>query len=168
MKELLGEKPERDFMTINNVIIIGRLVIACTLMITCFSGCRKDDEDDAIPYLPFSDVYINLSNPEYFSLQHAGSYVYLNGEGVKGIILYRAGANEFRAFERNCSFTPNEACATVEVEGTGLRLVDPCCGSVFDFDGEPISGPAWRPLRQYRAEMGGTEVVISDEIIAGP
>ena len=168
MKEHLDEKQGGDFMSTRNGMTIARMIVACAVMILSFSGCRRDEDDDAIPFLPFSDVYVNLSNPEYFALQQVGNYVYLNGEGVKGIILYRAGANEFRAFERNCSFTPNDACSTVEVDGTGLRLIDPCCGSVFDFDGEPISGPAWRPLRQYRAEMGGTEVVISDEIIAGP
>jgi len=155
-------------MITRKTFLICRTLMACASIVIGFSGCKRDDDDDAIPFLPFADVYINLSNPQYFPLQQVGNYVYLNSEGVKGIILYRASASEFRAFERNCSFTPNDACSTVEVDGTGLRLIDACCGSVFNFEGEPISGPAWRPLRQYRAEFGGAEVVISDEIIAGP
>ena len=124
------------------------------------------EEDADIPYIRFDDIYVNLGLPEYFGLQSTGSYAYIDG-GVKGIILYRKSATTFYAFERNCTFTPNEACATVEVDGTGLQIHDPCCGSVFTFEGAPAGGPASRELRRYSAVFDNGTVIITDEVLNG-
>jgi hypothetical protein len=121
-------------------------------------------EDDQIPYVPFADITVNLSLPENFSLQYVGSYKLHDEGGVKGLIIYHKSPEVYYAFERNCSYSPNDACATVEVEPSGLRMVDNCCGSVFDFEGRPISGPAWRPLRRYVVSKNGSFLTISDEI----
>lgn len=128
-------------------------------------GCRPES-DDIVPYLPFEDVIINLSLPQYFQLQSIGSYAYTEG-GVRGIILYRKSQDKFLAFERNCTFTPNEACSTVEVEVTGIQLSDPCCGSRFNFDGNPTNGPASRQLRIYRTILSGSYLTITDEVENG-
>jgi hypothetical protein len=141
---------------------VARLMIMSAL---AFTGC-KPDADDQMPYLPFEDIVINLSLPEYFILQSSGTYKYING-GVKGIILYRKSADVFYAFERNCSFSPNDACSTVEVEITGLQISDPCCGSGFNFEGNPINGPARRPLRKYFTSLSGSTLTITDEVLNG-
>jgi hypothetical protein len=106
-----------------------------------------------------------LNLPEYFSLKVDGGYAIVNG-GVRGIIIYRVTSNNYLAYERNCSFHPNDACATVDVEITGLNMIDPCCGSTFSFsNGAVISGVAWRPLRQYWTELDLFELTITDEVI---
>src|SRR5688572_12608674 len=84
------------------------------LILATLSGCSPENSDDDIPFVPFADVMVNLGLPENFSLQYAGSHKIVNG-GVKGIILYHHSNGNFYAFERNCSFTPLEVCATVEV-----------------------------------------------------
>lgn len=129
-----------------------------------FLSCSPDLSDDAIPYTPFTEVFVNLNLPQNFILQSDGNYKYIGG-GVKGIILYRVNANKFRAFERNCSYQPNAACATVEVHVSGLYMEDTCCGSVFSMAGLPQGGPAWRELRQYDAKVIGNEVIVTDAVI---
>lgn len=124
--------------------------------------------DDPIPYIPFDDIVINLTLPQYISLKNVGGYYELTGndQGVRGIIIYRKSASVYLAYEKNCSFRPNEACATVDVDGSTLYMTDTCCGSSFSFsDGSPISGPAWRPLRQYLTFLNGFELTITDEIV---
>jgi Rieske Fe-S protein len=129
------------------------LVLSCT-----------PETDEPIPFLPFADIVINTSLPEFYNLQFTGGYKNISG-GVKGIIVYHATGANYNAFERNCSFQPNDACSTVEVENTGVRMHDPCCGSIFNFEGFPVSGPARNPLRQYRVNVTGTVLTITDEVI---
>ena len=129
-------------------------------------GCTRDLSDDPIPIIPFVDVVINLSLPEYLALQTNGGSKELSAGGVRGIIVYRINASSYIAYERNCSYRPNEACATVNVHSSGLFMIDPCCSSNFSFtDGTPTGGPAWRPLQRYRTQLSGTTLTISDEII---
>jgi nitrite reductase/ring-hydroxylating ferredoxin subunit len=138
--------------------------VVIPLMVIGFALACKPESDDPIPYLPFADIIVNLSLPENYTLQFNGGFKYLGG-GVKGIILYHGTGSTFYAFERNCSFQPNDACSTVEMENTNLRLIDPCCSSVFNFDGNPTSGPARKPLRQYRVDAQGTTLTVTDEVI---
>jgi hypothetical protein len=136
------------------------------LILVSLLGCTPDLADDPIPIIPFADVVINLSLPEYLSLQTNGGNKELSTGGVRGIIVYRINASSYIAYERNCSYHPNGACATVNVHSSGLFMIDPCCSSNFSFtDGTPTGGPAWRPLQRYRTQLSGTTLTISDEII---
>lgn len=135
-------------------------------MVALLAACEPQLVDDPIPFASFPTETINLFLPEYSLLRTDRGYKELNSIGVRGVIVYRVSASEFRAYERNCSFQPNEACATVNVHASGLYLNDPCCGSSFSFDeGVPNGGPAWRPLRQYRTQLSGSTLTISDEVI---
>jgi hypothetical protein len=128
-------------------------------------GCKSDLSDDPIPFSPFNDIAIDLSFPEFLSLNTNGGYKELNNKGVRGIIIYRLDVKNYLAYERNCSYHPNDACATVNVHSSGLYLTDPCCGSTFNFsNGNPSGGIAWRPLRQYRTQLTGTTLTIMSEI----
>lgn len=143
--------------------IVASLLLAGTSILG--SGCGSSDmTDDPIPYVPFDQIVINLNLPLYSKDLNANGYVYLDQGGVRGIILYRQNATTYLAFERNCSFHPNEACATVEVHASTLYMTDACCGSTFTFpSGEPNGGPAWRPLIQYYTSLRGSELTITDE-----
>ncbi len=114
----------------------------------------------------FPTVTVNLSYPQYQRLKSDGGYVYIEGAGLRGIILYRAGDNSYTAYERACPHHPEASCAVVQVDGSTLFMVDRCCNSTFNFsDGQPTGGPAQRALIQYRIEIIGTTLKISDEII---
>ena len=146
--------------------LLLRSGLSATLLLLLFiSSCAPDLSDDAIPFVPFSDIVVNLNLPEYASLKMDGGYKYLKDGGVRGIILYRKSATTYIAYERNSSYHPNEACATVDVHSTGLYMIDPCSNSMFDFStGSPMSGPAIRPLRQYVTVLTSFEVTITDDI----
>ncbi|HRG79740.1 MAG TPA: hypothetical protein PL167_09015 [Cyclobacteriaceae bacterium] len=136
------------------------------LVLLSLVGCTRDLSDDPIPMIPFVDVVINLNLPEYLSLRTNGGNKELSTGGVRGLIIYRVSASSYIAYERNCSYHPNEACATVNVHSSGFFMIDPCCSSNFSFtDGTPTGGPAWRPLQRYRTQLNGTTLTISDEII---
>ncbi len=128
-------------------------------------SCSTELFDSPIPEAIFHDIVINVSKTEYNNLNTLG-YVYIGGDaGVRGIILYKENASTYRAFERNCSYQPNDACATVDVLISTLFMQDSCCGSTFGWDGNPTGGVAWRPLRQYETILNGTELTITDEVI---
>ena len=146
-------------------------ISACCLLLIFvirFSSCTPELSDDAIPYLPFSPITMNLNLPENNPLRTDGGYKVISSSegGVQGIILYRVDASTYIAYERNCSFQPNGACVTVEVHNSGLYMLDPCCSSTFFFaTGQPMGGPAWRPLRKYETLLTGTDLTITDTIV---
>jgi hypothetical protein len=82
-------------------------------------GCNSNLSDDPIPIVSFSDISIDINLPEYVSLRTDGGYKEVSG-GVRGIIIYRVSGTSFQAYEKNCSFHPNDACATVNVHSSGL------------------------------------------------
>lgn len=156
MPGIWGANLEKVFMSIRN-----RSLFILLLLISC----QSEPTDDPIPYLPFNDIVINLSFPEYTTLRVDGGHKEVNG-GIRGIILYRVSESLYMAYERNCSYHPNEACATVNIHSSGLYMIDPCCGSTFSFtDGSPMGGIAWRPLQRYRTDLNGFNLTISDEVI---
>ena len=138
--------------------------IGILVALSLLPGCEPTLSDDPIPVTPFPDVFINLS--QNLAIKTDGGYTYINDAGVRGIIVYRVNASSYLAFERNCSYRPNDACSTVDVDISGLYMIDPCCQSTFSFsNGLPTGGPAWRQLRQYETILAGNELIITDEII---
>ena len=134
-------------------------------MMLALCQCGRDESDDPIPYVAFDPVIVNTNLPQYFALQSDGGSIALNEGGVRGIILYRENETTIRAFERNCSFQPNTACATVDIHSTTLYMHCTCCESSFNFEGDPQGGPAWRPLRQYSTERAGSQITVTDHVI---
>jgi len=167
MPVIMDARPEKDFMntkTSNSILRYFFIVLAIGLLIP-LSSCDPQLIDDEIPFVDFEDQYLNLSLPEYQSLSFTGGYYYKNDIGVRGVILYRKSLSEVVAFERNCSFQPGDACATVEVHISTLFMQDYCCNSTFNFDGVPTGGPAWRNLRQYYTRLNGSTLTITSEVV---
>lgn len=134
-------------------------------MILGLAGCEPDLSDDPIPWQPFDVININLNLPEYIEVKKDGGSMYLDG-GVRGIILYRQNVSNYLAYEQNCSFQPNSACATVQIHDSTLFMFCACCSSSFDFNtGLPTGGTAWRPLRQYATSLDGSTLIITDQIV---
>lgn len=141
-------------------IAYGLLVLA---------SCSPDLSDDNIPEGFFPDIEINLLLPQFNSLRNDGGILSIPDKGVRGIFVYRKSATAYLAYERNCSYHPADACATIDIHASNLFMIDSCCGSSFGFDdGIPTGGPAWRPLRRYRSYLDGTsDLRITSESING-
>jgi len=137
------------------------LILVLVLLMTTISGCDPQLEDQ-IPYA-FVEIDINLNDSEFFDLRLDGGYVYIFGEGVRGLILYRASEEEYRAFERNSPVDVLNACSTIDVDASGLFMIDYCHNILFDFNGVPISGVA--PLmRQYSTLLDRNWLYIRSEL----
>ena len=157
----MEEKVAKVFMIIlrNRVSIVSGWII----LLLGSGSCDPNPYDDPVPYAPFPDIVLNLNLPEYIGLKSTGVTLAIGG-GVRGIIVYCKQPNEYVAYERNCTFHPNDACATVNVDLSKLFLVDPCCNSTFDLaSGAPTGGVAIRPLVQYATSFDGLYLTITDE-----
>lgn len=156
------EKVEKVFMSILHSIQAQRYLQLVFLLLV---ACSPDMSDDQIPYQPFPNIVLNLNLPENFALKSKGSVKLVNG-GIRGIIVYCEDVGVYHAYERNCSYHPNDACATVNVDNSNLFMIDPCCGSSFEFaTGNPTGGAAWRPLQEYQATYNGIDLIITDDVI---
>jgi nitrite reductase/ring-hydroxylating ferredoxin subunit len=130
-----------------------------------FIGCDRDLTDDPIPLATFANLQVNIYFPEYQSLISDGGYKNIGSIGVRGVIIYRVNSTTFIAYEKNCSYHPNEAGSTVDVHASKLYMTCSGCGSNFSFtDGTVTGGIAWRPLRKYRTEFSTPYLTITNEI----
>jgi nitrite reductase/ring-hydroxylating ferredoxin subunit len=160
MPGIMGANQAKDStrMIKKTVLIVGLGILVV------FSHCNNDWLDDPIPVTVFPDKPILLNNEPNLSMD--GGFIYVNDIGVRGVIIYRQNASNYIAYERNCSYRPLDACATVEVDGSNLFMIDPCCSSLFEFStGIPQAGPAWRPLRRYATSLNGTLLTITSDFL---
>mgnify|MGYP006208826503 FL=1 len=108
-------------------------------------GCTKT-QDQNIPLVRV-DTTIYTNNPSFNAISVPGTWTYING-GSRGIIIYRVSNEEFRAFDRHCTYDSGNSCALVSVDATNITGVDECCGSTFILtDGSVTQGPATLPLK---------------------
>ncbi|MCA6078273.1 hypothetical protein [Fulvivirga sedimenti] len=142
-----------------------RSVLSVIFLAVLAMSCERETFVDEIPPITFDDIFINLSLLEYNDLKIRGYQSIPAGGNSRGIILYRIN-NEYRAFERTCSYQPYEATALVDVTPAGNAMTDFSCGSIFGFDnGYPEAGPARSPLLRYRTILDNGFLTITDEVI---
>ncbi len=121
-------------------------------------ACKKDKTNYAdIPYV-FVDFTID---PMFNNLNNVGDVEVFTG-GYRGVIIYRASTEEFKAFERTCTYDPQATCSRLVIDpGSNIMALDTCCGSSFLLlDGIPNSAPATIPLKQYRTSYDAANSVL--------
>jgi hypothetical protein len=134
--------------------------------LVALTSCEPQLVDDPIPFVTFNPVEINLSLPAFSKLRLDGGILPIDNIGVRGVYVYRVNASQYNAYERNCSYHPNEAGSTVNIHSSNLFFTDPSCKSNFTFtDGNPSGGPAWRPLRRYHTEVNGNTLTVTSDVI---
>ena len=134
-------------------------IIAFIILISSlwFSSCNEDVPEHRIPFA-FVNQDINLNLIQYQDLKNIGGYVYIQdgtNAGFKGLIVYHEGNGLYKAFERACTFDPYAECDPIVVDDSGLFLIHGCCSSSFNFDGNPMSGPASLNLVRYSTFVDG-------------
>ncbi|WP_231402804.1 Rieske (2Fe-2S) protein [Hymenobacter guriensis] len=135
---------------------------AAVVLLPLLAAC-SDSGNDTQPQIPLAVVneVLPLTNQEYTALRFDGGMVYHNG-GVRGLIVVRRSATSYLAFERNCPYRPYDDCARVEIDASRLFLIDKCCNSQFDLQGQIQGGPAPRALRQYSTALSGNLLTITN------
>jgi Rieske Fe-S protein len=131
------------------------------LMLTC-----KGVDDDVIPYVKIDINPININDPTYWDFMHENfGCILIENTGYEGngIVLYKAGENEFKAYDATCTYEIKEGCSMVINDSTFYgNLRCSCCGSKFDLNnyGYPAKGQARYPLKSYRVSFDGTYIYI--------
>jgi Rieske Fe-S protein len=129
-----------------------------TALLFVLVNCKKNQNQDNAPIVPV-DIYVNLNLPQNQPLAIPGGWAYAQG-GIKGVIIYRRGMDEFVAFDRNCTYNEENSCGTATVDSSNVLIDCSCDGSVYNiFDGSVNQGPATLPLRQYNASYDGGSTV---------
>ncbi|WP_295769776.1 hypothetical protein [uncultured Mucilaginibacter sp.] len=134
-----------------------RKLVCLIGFIIALTACGKQDQS----YIP--SVAVNyqapLTDPRLSRLNAIGGSVTVPG-GVSGIIIYRASASSYVAFDRCSSYQPERRCA-VTIDDTGLTATDPCSGSKFLLsDGSPVKAPATRSLRTYSVSVNNISIFV--------
>lgn len=132
-----------------------RLTVLSLIMLLCFAQC-KEKQNGLIPYVAIN-TSIGINQPSYANLLPIGGYVYLNGYGARGLIIYHKDVNEYVAYDRNCTFNGfATSCNTLTVNQSLGQAQDTCCGSSFSlYTGQVINGPANAGMVQYQTELSG-------------
>jgi hypothetical protein len=102
------------------------------------------------------DIRIDLNLPEYSDLSAAGNSIFING-GVEGIIIYHGVGNDYKVYDRNCSYEPSLACSVIDSVNAGIAYCG-CCTSAFllSNDASVLNSPALLPLKQYHWSLSGS------------
>ena len=129
---------------------------------TLFTNCDKSENNNQNQFIPnqgFS-IQINTNLPSYSQLQFASNAVYVNqaNAGVRGIIIFNTGSG-YKAFDGACPNQDLSACSTLTV--SGINATCPCDNAVYSlFTG--LSPGKQFPLKEYRTELNGTVITISN------
>ncbi len=135
-----------------------RFLIFFSLVLLVLGACR--DRNSQVPLVGVN-IVININEPQYFDISVPSGYVYIIG-GSQGIIVYRAGQDEFVAIERHSPYNVEDNCR-VEVTEDGIILEDPCSGSQWLIqDGSIVRGPTNFALTLYNTEFQNPYLTITN------
>ena len=96
----------------------------------------------------------------YTTLQTAGNGIQLSGSDTfdsRGIIVLRTSNTGVRALSRRCTHANN----TVNINSAGNNLLCPSHNSIFDLNGNAVSGPATGALASYACSLDSAGTIIT-------
>ena len=111
-------------------------------------------------YDPATGVITIDTSMIYETLQSTGGAIALSGSDTfdnRGIIVLRTSNTGVRALSRNCT----HAGFTVNINTAANNLVCPSHNSIFDLNGNVVSGPASGALTRYSASLSGAIITIT-------
>ena len=124
-----------------------------------FSTCNTKDDYIQEVYV---NINIDLNLPEYSDLQVSGNSIFIKG-GVEGIIIYHGIGNDYKVYDRNCSYEPSLSCSKIDSVDAGIAYCG-CCTSAFllSNDASVLNSPALLPLKKYYWTLSGSQMHISN------
>ena len=134
------------------------------IAVLCLISCGGDDSpNNNNPNLlnPLVNLNLNLNLPQYNPLKFPGNSLILNGEGIKGIVIYNVNNTLYTAFElSDPNHTPSN-CSKMTVNGILANC--PCTSDNNTYDivtGQHQSNEALYPLQQYFAIRNGDNIQV--------
>ena len=166
------DKSRRDFIKKASIItMVGSsafILEACSNSNLSPTAPNPDDNndsgssvgDDAYNYdLDTQTITINISLL-FTSLQNVGSVITLTSDYTfdsEGIVIFRAGSSSVQTLSRQCTNDGN----AVNFNSTSYNLFCPSCNSIFDLNGDVISGPANSSLTRYNSSINADGTIIT-------
>ncbi|BDD05979.1 hypothetical protein [Aureibacter tunicatorum] len=145
-----------------------RTLLSIFTLFFTLQSCTINDED-FVPYVEV-DGEITLTDINHNSLHNKGftEITHFNDgrpAGVRGIIIYKVNASTYRAFEKNCSYLPQDPTSTASVDESifKIKCQNESCLSTFDMStGQLFTGPASKGLYAYTTSIinGGRTLII--------
>jgi hypothetical protein len=134
-------------------------VIYILIALFFFSNCNTKDDYIQEVYV---NINIDLNLPEYSDLQVSGNSIFIEG-GVEGIIIYHGVGNDYKVYDRNCSYEPSLSCSQIDSVDAGIAYCG-CCTSAFllSNDASVLNSPALLPLKKYYWTLSGSQMHISN------
>ena len=118
-------------------------------------------KDDYIQEI-YVNINIDLNLPEFSDLQVSGNSIFIEG-GVEGIIIYHGVGNDYKVYDRNCSYEPSLSCSQIDSIDAGIAYCG-CCTSAFllSNNASVLNSPALLPLKKYYWTLSGSQMHISN------
>jgi len=126
------------------------ILVALLFLSTC------NTKDDYIQEV-YVEEYVDLSL--YGDLQVSGNSIFIEG-GVEGIIIYHGIGNDYKVYDRNCSYEPSLSCSKIDSVDAGIAYCG-CCPSAFllSNDANVLNSPALLPLKAYNWSLGNNNML---------
>jgi len=109
-----------------------------------------------VPPLPPAREHVTISGGKRSS--YSPGSVRKIREGRTALFVRETPSGQISSFSAKCTHL---GCI-VEYRESDEKIHCNCHGSVFDLNGNNLSGPATRPLQPYRVEIRNDEVIITD------
>jgi Rieske Fe-S protein len=105
----------------------------------------------------YVDEYVHLDL--YSEMNISGSAIFTEG-GVEGIIIYRGFGNDYKVYDRNCTYQPSLTCSVIDSVNSGMAFCG-CCTSAFLISntGESINAPALLSLKTYNWSLDNNNIL---------
>ncbi len=131
------------------------------MLTVLFFSCEKNETNDLLPDVDVNFV-IDMRLPKYQNLQFPGNWMYIDGEGINGILIVNKGgkSDPYKVFDRAC---PNNSCNTkMEFDGR-LKLKCSCDNIEYSiYDGSPQDKKYTRFAREYKASQNSFYIHITN------
>ncbi len=126
------------------------------------SSC-KDDFVDNNKYLPNIAVNfsVDLNLPEANGLLTVGGFAKFPDKGIRGVIVFNNGLDNYVAFDLACPHIPLQDCSTMTFNQGDLFMKCICDDEKFSkLDGSPLNPNITYAARMYLVEKSGNSLFI--------
>jgi len=137
------------------------LIVVSLLMLT---NCSKSDTVNNCNFLLNINVNVslNLNLPEYSQLMFTSNSVYVANQGNAGIYVINVGNDSYRAWD---AADPNHlpsTCSFLEIDGANVTCNCADENEYSLFTGQALGAQLPCGLKEYRASLSGSDLVISN------
>ena len=156
----LGVFTNPQYLSLNSCDSLCASIFGCTdPLATNFNPIANTDDSSCI-YHVYVNLFIDLNLPQFSDLQVAGNSIFIEG-GIEGIIIYHVIGNDYKVYDRSCSYEPSLSCSQIDSVNSGIAFCG-CCPSAFLISntGQPVNSPALLPLKSYNWSLQGSQMHI--------